>query len=161
MSCEDEEILTAYADGRCAPAERERVSAHLQSCADCRGQLRWLGAMKASLASLPAPRAPRELTDSLRRQARLAAGRKRARRRRERWQAWTAWGSTGRAAGLGLAAGLAAAAVAVMLRVGEPSETVSLDDMLAAHRAYALTMPLTSQETVMSGLADALAGEGP
>jgi hypothetical protein len=38
---------------------------------------------------------------------------------------------------------------------------VALDDMLAAHRAYALTMPLTSQETVLTGLADALAGGRP
>jgi len=157
MSCEDAYTLAAYADGACPPAERGRVRAHVESCAECRGQLRWQDAMKAALAALPAPRAPAQLKEALRREARLADRRKAARLRRRRWAAWLA---PRRAATIGLAAGLAAVA-ALALRPAASAETVSLDEMLAAHRAYALTMPLTSQEIVLTGLADALAGRGP
>lgn len=157
MNCEDEYTLTAYADGRCSAAERERARRHLQACAACRGQLRWLQAMKAALAGLPAPRAPEDLLESLRRQARESARRKSARLRRGGWRGWLA---PRRAAGAGLAAGLAAALL-LAVRGFMPAETVSLDDMLAAHRAYALTMPLASRETLLSGLADALAGRRP
>lgn len=157
MNClEKMEQLNAWVDGKAAEDEKLFIERHLDSCAGCRGQVRWLKAMKAALAGAPAPAIPGELKALLMREARGAARRKAARGLRRRLGAWLEprpW------AGLGLAAGLAAAAVALMLRAsGGREEIVSVDDMLAAHRGYALTMPLANYETGLSGLAEALAG---
>jgi anti-sigma factor RsiW len=160
MSCEREETLSALADGRCSPAEEKELRGHLAACADCRRALRWLQAGKAALAGMPAAKAPPELKASLLAAAAEAARRKKARAWSRRWDALKAW-LTPRPVGFGLAAGLAACAVTLVVRAGRPAETVSLDEMLAAHRTYALTMPLNNAETTLTGLADALAGGRP
>jgi hypothetical protein len=109
---------------------------------------------------------PADLKADLLARARAAAGRKAARRRGE-WLRRSAERVSSLLrpaplAGFGLAAGLAAAAVVMVVRAGGgPVETVPLDEMLAAHRAYALTMPLNNQEATLTGLADALAGSRP
>jgi anti-sigma factor RsiW len=160
MNCREmTDTLTGLVDGRLSLAEKAQTSRHLAACADCRGQVRWLTAMKAAAAAVPAPAMPAGLKAGLLAEARAASRRKTARRWRERLAALL---RPAPAMGFGLAAGLAAAAVVLVLRVGgEPTETVSVDEMLAAHRAYALTMPLNNQETTLTGLADALAGSRP
>lgn len=150
-----EEALGAYADGRATASERAAVDRHLPGCADCRRQLRWLQALTAATAGLPAEPMPADLKAELLGRARQASRRKTARKWRERLAALLR-----PAPMVGFAAGLAAVAVAFVLR-GGPTETVPLDEMLAAHRAYAMTMPLTSQETMLSELTDALAGSRP
>lgn len=156
MNCgEMTDTLTAFVDGYLDGAEGAAVKEHLSACAGCRGQVRWLEAMKVAAKAVPAPTIPGELKATLLKEARQASRRKRA-RAMSRWLAGL-WPAS--ALRVGVAAGLATAAVAVMLRSGGgPGETVPVDDMLAAHRAYAMTMPLTSQETTLSGLVDALAG---
>ncbi len=126
---------------------------------DSEHELRWQRAMKTVLAGFAAPALPAETKALLLAQARQASRRKSARL----WRAWFGelWRPR-RAAGFGLAAGLAAAVVVVLLKTGDgPTETIALNDMLAEHRAYVLTMPLADHETVLSGLTDALAGRRP
>lgn len=157
MNCREmTDLMTGLADGRLAPLERAAATRHLDACAACRGQVRWQRALKAAAAGVPVPAMPAGLKEGLLIQARAASRRKTARRWRERLSALL------RPAPLGFGLAMAAAAVVLVVRAGgEPTETVSLDEMLAAHRAYALTMPLNNHETTLTGLADALAGSRP
>jgi anti-sigma factor RsiW len=159
MTCRETttESLTGFVDGRLDERARAALARHLDFCENCRGQVRWLRSVKAAAAGAPAPAMPADLKDGLLAQARAAAVRKAQRRRRERW-AWLLRPAP--VAGFGLAAGFAAALVALAVRSSAPETVVPLDDMLAAHRAYELTMPLNS-ETAVTGLADALAGGRP
>jgi len=54
-----EEELSASVDGRLSNRQRERVEAHLQSCADCRRKLEELRFLVAELRALPETKAPR------------------------------------------------------------------------------------------------------
>ena len=159
MNCSEMmERLNAWVDGGATARESAAVRLHLSSCAGCRGQVRWLKAMKTAVAGVAAAPMPAELKALLRRQAREAAGRKAGRRWPRRLVELL---QPRPLAGLGLAAGLAAAAVVLVIRSSDgPVETVPVQEMLAAHRSYVLTMPLANQETGLSGLAEALAG-GP
>jgi anti-sigma factor RsiW len=147
MNCADmAEILTGLADGRATAAERGRAQSHLASCARCRAEERWQKALKASVTSLEAPRMPADLKAALMGRAREAARTKRRRVWKERWQSWVR-----PAAGFGLAAGVATAAFLLVPRhngeVAAPAaQTVAMDDLLDAHRAYAATLPLASRE---------------
>lgn len=159
MTCRDwEEILSAWVDGRAEDQERRRLERHLQDCSGCRAQARWLKAMKGSVAALTAPAFPPEAKAALIMEARRAAPQRAAEKTRGRLLAgfWPP-----RAAGFGAAAAFAAAALVVALRVSDGPETVSVDDMLAAHRQYELTMPLASQEAGLAGLVEALARSRP
>lgn len=57
--------LSAYLDQELAPAERAQVSAHLEACGRCAGQLAELRATATLLAALPSPRPSRSLVPSL------------------------------------------------------------------------------------------------
>lgn len=159
MTCRETttESLTGFVDGRLGAREHAALARHLDFCENCRGQVRWLRAVKAAAGKTPPPPMPLGLKDGLLAQAREAAARKKQRQRRERW-AWLLRPAP--MAGFGLAAGFAAALVVLAVRGSAPETVVPLDDMLAAHRAYELTMPLNS-ETTVTGLADALAGGRP
>ena len=142
MNCREmTETLTAFVDGYLDGAESLAVKEHLSACAGCRGQVRWLEAMKAAAKAVPAPAIPGELKAALLKQARQASRRKRARAMRN-WLA-SLWPAS--ALRVGAAAGLATAAMAVMLRLTAGRETVSVDDMLAATGPM-LTIPLTRQK---------------
>jgi hypothetical protein len=49
----EHERLSAYLDGELAPAERARVAAHLEACAECTARLAELAAVNEATASLP------------------------------------------------------------------------------------------------------------
>ena len=57
--------LSAYLDAELAPADRARVSAHLEDCARCALQLAELRATATMIAALPSPRPSRSLVPSL------------------------------------------------------------------------------------------------
>jgi anti-sigma factor RsiW len=104
--------------------------------------------MSEGLRSLPEPSAPAGLTEELLRLAR---------RRRERtpsfWEAlrltWRIPAATGLASAMALGAGFL-----VFTRfLSAGAEELSLNEVLAAHSRYALTMPAADRETLYAGLA--------
>ena len=61
--------------------------------------------------------------------------------------------------GLGFATAMAAAAVAVVVRLtGGGGEDLTMEELLAAHDEYALTMPLAPKERILSELPGLMAG---
>jgi anti-sigma factor RsiW len=60
----EHERLSAYLDGELAPAERARVAAHLEACAECTARLAELAAANEAMASLPSE-APQGYFESL------------------------------------------------------------------------------------------------
>ena len=153
-----EESLSAYADGRCPEAERAELAAHLKSCEGCGAALRWIQAMKEGLAGAAAvspPPLPAGFKEGLLKAARGAEARKKARAREGLWTRLREALSPRPLAGLGLAAGFAAAALMFVARPKEAPESVSLDDLLAEHGAYAATLPLAGDADA-AALADAL-----
>ena len=141
-----EEALSAFVDGQAEPAEAEGVALHLKECRVCARQVRWLKAAKASLQALPQPAMPADLKASLLRAARPKEPAPAAAWRRLREALRTP-------AGYGLTAAFAAAC-AVLVLDPRPSEELALDDALAAHDAYALTMPAASPETLYASLSE-------
>lgn len=64
MSCRDiRNDLSAYLDDELSPERRERVSAHLESCADCRAELETLRRTVEMVSELPRANAPETLHD--------------------------------------------------------------------------------------------------
>lgn len=141
-----EEALSAFVDGQAEPAEAEAVGLHLKTCPDCARQLRWLKAAKAGLQALPQPAMPADLKAALLRAVRpkepaLAA-------------AWRRLQEAFRTpAGYGMSAAFAAACAVLVFNTG-PAEELALEDALAAHSAYALTMPASSPETLYASLSE-------
>jgi len=133
------ESLTAYADGRASEAEAREVSRHLEGCGACARELRWMKAGKAALGALPRPALPPELRAALLKEA--------AKRRGSPLRGFWAWLASPRVgAPVGLA--FAAAAALLMLRHYRGAEEIPLEDMLAAHEEYALTMPAAAQDVL-------------
>jgi anti-sigma factor RsiW len=149
MMCDEMKMkLEAYADGQARPAEARETQAHLDSCAECRATLKWIVASKAAVRSRALPPLPADLKANLLAEARRVQAARRPgpfegilRFWRERpWQ-------------VGLAFAGAAAAVMLAARLsGGRAEVVTLDAMLAAHNEYERTMPLSSQEQLLSVL---------
>jgi anti-sigma factor RsiW len=155
MPCaETESRLHAYFDGELDALGAAAFEAHLESCAECRGELRDLEAMRAALrAELPYERAPAALTAritaALDREAPPAApGRGPPARR---WSAparrWSAH-SFGRGVLTGAGGGLLAAALAVFLIAPHvaPREAL-LDDLVNAHVRSLLPAHLVDVES--------------
>ena len=157
MKCEDmEEVLEAYADGEASARERLEVAGHLDACAGCRKNLRWISATKAVARGVPAPSMPEGLKRNLLAAAAAARGRGRASGwldfAREIW-ATRPWQ-------VGTAAAFAAAAVVVAMRLAPlPVEELPLDAVLAAHNEYSRTMALSSQEQILSDLPERMGAE--
>lgn len=152
MKCERmDELLSALADDELDAREALVVERHLQGCRACREKARRLSALKGAVRRAAAEDAPDGLKDALF----AAAGRRRAAApapaRPAPWALAPRWG---------LAAAFAAAAVAVVVVARPRDETVPLDFMLAAHDAYAMTMPLAPVEALTPDLAERLASQG-
>ena len=93
MDCPSIARLAEYRAETLSPAERERLGAHIETCARCRAELRALAKVTRMVEALPAPPAPAHLWAGV--AARIEA---RPRRAPLCWWKW--------AAGFGLAASL-------------------------------------------------------
>ena len=150
MQCEQaRQILESLAAGRLEPREAAEVEAHLQACPACGRELRWIGALKASVRSMPRPSMPADLrADLLRLASRGSASRN-----------WLPEGRSWRlAAGLGLASAFAAAAAFLIFR-HSAGEEIGLDEILIAHSRYELTMPAADREAIYSDMSGRLPQE--
>lgn len=148
MECSGfEELLSAYADGEVSLEERGALAAHLRGCLDCRRELELLRTMKTAVKEAASPPIPETLSAALLQEARkqrgYAAGRA------------APWAGVRRSLGLSWAtlsfAAAAAAVLALRLSLGR-AQDIPVDLMLVAHNEYALTMPLSPQELILSDL---------
>lgn len=135
MNCtEIEELLGAYVDRQTLPGEEAQVALHLAECPSCLRQARWLSAAKAGIAALPAVEVPADLGAGIL-----------ARMKQERAMPMPWYRSVGP-----IWKGAAFAAVAGVLAVTRlalvPSDELPLDEALAAHDEYALTLPGACRE---------------
>lgn len=150
------EVVEDYAAGRLPAAEAADLEGHLKGCSACGRELRWVQALKAGVRSGPRPALPPELRERLMRMAREAS----AARDSERLPWYAALRFSWRAAaGLGLATACAAALL-VFKGTGAEGEALSLDEALAAHSRYELTMPAPDREAVFADLGLRLSREG-
>lgn len=63
MNCRQiQERLTAYLDGELRPRDRQRVAAHLDTCAQCRAEQRAIVALRRLLADHPPMQTPVDFT---------------------------------------------------------------------------------------------------
>ncbi|MBI4387368.1 MAG: zf-HC2 domain-containing protein [Elusimicrobia bacterium] len=153
MSCEPEDVLSAYADGELDPARRARVDAHVSGCGSCKTTVRLFARFKEGLRSEAAP----EMPASLRRSLEEMVGAR---------DAPTGWldrlASSNFVWRRAVVAALCACAVlaAALWRGSVFGDVeVPMDLVLAAHDRYALTMPLASQETILARLPVGIAAE--
>ena len=150
------EVVEDYAAGMLPAAEAADFEGHLKGCAACGRELRWVQALKAGVRSGPRPALPPELRERLMRMAREASV--------SPGRGGLAWLESFRlswraAAGLGLATACAAALL-VFKGPGPDGEALSLDEALAAHSRYELTMPAPDREAVFADLGLRLSREG-
>ena len=147
MKCPEPEVLSAYADREASPEERGRVERHLAGCPACRTSLSVLVRLKDSVRLQPDPPMPAALRAAL---DSMAAEIPRAEVVAWRESLFAGWIHLRPAWGLGLAA----AGVALLAWSGgdRDAENVPLDLILAAHRQYALTLPLAETESILSQL---------
>jgi len=105
MTCQPvREMFSAYLDGAVSGREMQAVSAHLETCGDCRAEFEALCSMQQMLAQVGPMKAP----DDLGLRLRLAISRENARRQGHWWDVIVArWENTLRPALLRTAAGLA------------------------------------------------------
>jgi anti-sigma factor RsiW len=159
MTCPPFETLSAYADRRAAAEEAAGAAAHLRSCAACAASFADLGAARRALAGYAVPPAPAGLAAGI-----LAA----ARRPRPWWRAFLDELAAGLAQPAGAAA-VAALALAVYfawrapvpaVETAEAPLEVPAEVLAAAHRRYALSMPLAPVESAAPPVLLKLAG-GP
>jgi anti-sigma factor RsiW len=125
----DGELISASLDNALSPAERGRVEAHLNACADCRREREGLQKTRKFLASAPRRAMPPELIAAL--EERLLAP-----SRWDRLKSWFAlpqmWVPAGALAALALLVGLWAGYQARAARTA-----LSLEALLVAHSRYA------------------------
>lgn len=162
MTCPPFETLSAYADGQAAPEEAASLAAHLPACAACSASLAALGSARRALAAYKVPPAPAGLA------ARILAAGGSAAAARPWWRAFL----DELAAGLAQPAGaVAAAALALAVffawrspgaapELAEAPLEVPVEVLTAAHRRYALSMPLAPVESAEPAALLQLAG-GP
>lgn len=157
MTCPPFEALSAYADGQADAAEAAATKAHLAGCAACSASLASLGSARRALAAYAVPPAPAGLA------ARILAH---AADRRPWWQVFFDELSAGLAQPAGAAA-LAAVALAVFFALRGPAVPVATAEaevevpaevLTAAHRRYALSMPLAPVESARPAAERLLAG---
>ena len=148
MSCDNfEEKISAFVDRELNEVETAEVSAHLETCAGCRGEVRLLEKMKSAARGISGPPMP----DSLR-QALLAQARKS--QRREAFSLWGWLAAQWRVPSIryGAASAFAAASIVFAVFSSGRNEELPLDVLLAAHDQYSMTMPLAPAETVLARL---------
>lgn len=161
MTCPPFETLSAYADRQASAEEAAALAAHLPACAACSASLAALGSARRALAAYSVPPAPAGLAARI-----LAAAEPGAARP---W--WRAFFDE-LAAGLAQPAGaVAAAALALAVffawrtpgaapELAEAPIEVPVEVLTAAHRRYALSMPLAPVESAEPAALLHLAG-GP
>ncbi len=140
--CPPFELLSAYFDRAADPAETALMKTHLEACPACGRKLRSLQAAKTALAALPVPAMPPGLDGSL-----LALV-----NRRPWWRRVVDELAAGlsQPSGVLAAAALAAALLFVWTKSGPrelPELEVPAEVLMAAHRRYALTLPLGAAES--------------
>lgn len=158
MNCPPFDTLSAFADARTAPEETATTAEHLRACASCAASFAELGAARRALAGYAVPPAP----------AGLAAGILHAAGRRPRWRTFL----DELAAGLAQPAGAVAMAALALafyfawrapipaVETAEVPLEVPVEVLTAAHRRYALSMPLAPVESIRPPVLLKLAG-GP
>lgn len=154
MTCPPFDTLSAYADAQASAEEAAALDAHLPACAACAASLAALGSARRALAAYPVPPAPADLAARILSAAESAAG------RRPWWRAFF----DELAAGLAQPAGaVAAAALALAVffawrspgaapELAEAPLEVPVEVLTAAHRRYALSMPLAPVESAEPAL---------
>lgn len=159
MNCPPFETLSAFADGQADAAETAAMKTHLAACAACSASLSALGSARRALAAYSVPPAPAGLA------ARILAA---AAERRPWWRVFLDELSAGLAQPAGAAA-LAAVGLAVFFALRGPAAPVAVAEaeievpaevLSAAHRRYALSMPLAPVESARPAPELRLAG-GP
>ncbi len=135
MNCDKiEELLNAYVDQQAGPGEQAQVALHLAECPACLRQARWLSAAKAAIAAVPFPDCPPDL------------GRGILARMRDQSASALPWYRRGAVFWKGAAFAAAAGVLAVTRLALTPSEELALDEALAAHGEYSLTLPGACRE---------------
>lgn len=157
MECKEfRELVSAFVDGEAAD-KRSVLEAHAASCRDCLLELRWAKALKTASAARTRAVAPAGLKDSLKRDLRRlqAAGRP-----AEEPSFWEAWRMSWRLTMAGLAtAGALAAGTLVVTQYRAGLEEIPLEDLLDAHRRYALTMPAADAGLIYAEMSEDLSDD--
>jgi anti-sigma factor RsiW len=157
MECKEfRERVTAFVDGEAAD-KRSVLESHAAACRDCRLELRWAKALKAASAGRARAQAPAGLKESLKSELRRqqASGRP-----LEGPSFLEAWRMSWRLSMAGLAtAGALAAGTLVLVQYRAGLEEIPLDDLLDAHRRYALTMPAADAEAIYAGMSEDLSDD--
>lgn len=165
MNCPPFDTLSAYADRRTPPEEAATTAEHLRACASCAASFAELGAARRALAGYAVPPAPAGLAAGIL----AAAGRRPLEgRRRPWWRTFLDELSAGLAqpagavamAALALAFYFAWRAPVPVVETAEAPVEVPAEVLTAAHRRYALSMPLAPVESIRPPVLLKLAG-GP
>lgn len=155
--CPDRESLCAFADGE-AGTQEDILRRHAEHCVSCRRRLELIRASKAALGALPAPAMPRDLA------LRLAAMRPAGPVPREaghgmsRSHLFAALRSRSSVAAMAVVACLALVLWVRQEGLLLARLDVPADLLIAAHHQYALTLPLSPQEKILSEMPVRLAG---
>lgn len=165
MTCPPFDTLSAYVDRQAAPEEAAALAAHLPACAACSASLAALGSARRALAAYSVPPAPVDLAARI-----LAAASVQS--EAGTYRPWWRRFFDELAAGLAQPAGaFAAAALALAVffawrapgagpELAEAPLEVPVEVLTAAHRRYALSMPLAPVESAEPAALLHLAG-GP
>lgn len=120
MTCPKHEELSAFADDKMRPVERERFAGHLLACHVCRRRLDELNEMREGLRALPSPALGFDLAARL--EGRLRAESVRRRPVRSFWPNWAPTGLTVVAA---LASGVWLGGLLIGSAAGAPPATMA------------------------------------
>lgn len=157
MECKEfRELVCAFVDGEAAD-KRPALESHAACCPDCRLELRWAKALKAASKARLRAAAPAGLKAALKGELRRlqAAGRP-----VEGPTFWEAWRMSWRLTMAGLAtAGALGAGTLVVSQYRAGLEEIPLEDLLDAHRRYALTMPAADQGLIYAGMTEDLSDD--
>ncbi len=161
MKCNEmKDLLEALADGQAKELEKKTALAHVESCTACAKTLRWLSASKTAMRSVPLPDMPADLKSNLLAAARSADAARANAAAAGPWAFFERLWSV-RPWQFGLAfAGAAAAVILIARLAANRSDVLPLDAVLAAHNEYERTMPLSSQEQLLSELPEHMAAGG-
>lgn len=152
-ACIGEEALSAYLDGEAFGPERVGIDRHLGDCSSCRARLRLLGRLQATLRLQAVAEMPSDLRRSL--QGLVPSAPSHGPLDVPAASLWGALRSNCRwpvLAGVG-----GAAALALLFWPLRGRGAVPVELLLAAHRQYAVTLPLAQTECLASGLPSQLA----
>ena len=138
--------ISAFLDGALAAADRERVDAHMASCAGCRREFDALRHMKLVLSSAPRKTMPAELALSLERT--LVSGSPFSSLRKTLAKP-AFWVPVGAVAGAVLTVGL-------WMRQARAADELPLEPLLAAHARYSAEALVSEGNLVASNYSDQL-----